>query len=220
MGNVWEQLKGIKTKTSGFTLIQAIACAVEFDNQHCGIYAGDWDSYKDFAPVFDPIIQEYHGISSNSKHTSDMDAGKINGNIDSDVPVHSARIRVGRSIDGFSLSPGMAWMRRSDSSLLMTTSSSSLETETLLLLVWRETGLRAEASSTMMPRPSLSGSMRRISSELSPCRRVEMSRVSLRGLREVSRLLGTLSRRNQAETSAWMPSMVTSTLALPTWVLV
>merc|ERR1711963_525722 len=56
----WEQLKGIKTKTSGFTLIQAIACAVEFDNQHCGIYAGDWDSYKDFAPVFDPLICEYH----------------------------------------------------------------------------------------------------------------------------------------------------------------
>merc|ERR1719397_317974 len=30
-----------KTATSGFTLAQAIACAVEFDNQHCGIYAGD-----------------------------------------------------------------------------------------------------------------------------------------------------------------------------------
>merc|ERR1739848_36311 len=108
----WEQLKSIKTKTSGFTLIQAIACAVDFDNQHCGIYAGDWDSYKDFAPVFDPIIQEYHGISSNSKHTSDMDAGKINGNIDSDVPVHSARNRVGRSIDGFGLSPGITKQQR------------------------------------------------------------------------------------------------------------
>merc|ERR1712165_190184 len=108
----WEQLKSIKTKTSGFTLIQAIACAVDFNNQHCGIYAGDWDSYKDFAPVFDPIIQEYHGISSNSKHTSDMDAGKINGNIDSDVPVHSARIRVGRSIDGFGLSPGITKQQR------------------------------------------------------------------------------------------------------------
>merc|ERR1712156_275100 len=108
----WEQLKSIKTKTSGFTLIQAIACAVDFNNQHCGIYAGDWDSYKDFAPVFDPIIQEYHGISSNSKHTSDMDAGKINGNIDSGVPVHSARIRVGRSIDGFGLSPGITKQQR------------------------------------------------------------------------------------------------------------
>merc|ERR1711971_783269 len=103
----WEQLKGIKTKTSGFTLIQAIACAVEFDNQHCGIYAGDWDSYKDFAPVFDPLICEYHGISPSAKHTSDMDAGKIQGNVVSDAPVHSCRIRVGRSIDGFGLSPGI-----------------------------------------------------------------------------------------------------------------
>merc|ERR1712140_25007 len=108
----WGKLKGIKTKTSGFPLIQAIACAVDFDNQHCGIYAGDWDSYKDFAPVFDPIIQEYHGISANSKHTSDMDAGKINGNINNDVPVHSARIRVGRSIDGFGLSPGITKEQR------------------------------------------------------------------------------------------------------------
>merc|ERR1711953_892960 len=103
----WEQLKGIKTKTSGFTLIQAIACAVEFDNQHCGIYAGDWDSYKDFAPVFDPLICEYHGITSDSQHTSDMDASKIQGNVVPDAPVHSCRIRVGRSIDGFGLSPGI-----------------------------------------------------------------------------------------------------------------
>merc|ERR1719430_2323202 len=105
--DVWEQLKGIKTKTSGFTLIQAIACAVEFDNQHCGIYAGDWDSYKDFAPVFDPLICEYYGISPSAKHTSDMDASKIQGNVVSDAPVHSCRIRVGRSIDGFGLSPGI-----------------------------------------------------------------------------------------------------------------
>merc|ERR1719431_599152 len=109
---VWEKLKGIKTKTSGFTLIQAIACAVDFDNQHCGIYAGDWDSYKDFAPVFDPLILEYHGISASSKHTSDMDVSKIKGNVASDVPVHSCRIRVGRSIDGFGLSPGITKQQR------------------------------------------------------------------------------------------------------------
>merc|ERR1711962_1023448 len=60
---IWDKLSSVKTATSGFTLAQAIACAVEFDNQHCGIYAGDWDSYKDFAEVFDPLIQEYHGIS-------------------------------------------------------------------------------------------------------------------------------------------------------------
>merc|ERR1712066_279597 len=103
----WDQLKNITTKTSGFTLAKAIACAVQFNNQHCFIYAGDWDSYKDFAPVFDPLIQEYHGISPSAVHTSDMDFNKIQGNIVDGAPVHSCRIRVGRSIDGFGLSPGI-----------------------------------------------------------------------------------------------------------------
>merc|ERR1712115_238029 len=88
---IWDKLSSVKTATSGFTLGQAIACAVEFDNQHCGIYAGDWDSYKDFAEVFDPQIQ---------------------GNINSAAPVHSCRIRVGRSIDGFGLSPGITKEQR------------------------------------------------------------------------------------------------------------
>jgi len=109
---IWEKLSRAMTATSGFTLAKAIACAVEFDNQHCGIYAGDWDSYKVFADVFDPIIQEYHGISADSVHTSDMDVGKINGNIVDGAPVHSTRIRVGRSIDGFGLSPGITKEQR------------------------------------------------------------------------------------------------------------
>merc|ERR1712121_597686 len=108
----WDKVKDIKTKTCGFTLAKAIACAVEFDNQHCGIYAGDWDSYKDFSEIFDPLIQEYHGIRPDAKHTSDMDPTKIKGNIDECVPVHSCRIRVGRSIDGFGLSPGITKEQR------------------------------------------------------------------------------------------------------------
>merc|ERR1712002_594667 len=110
--SVWEKLSCAVTKTSGFSLAKAIACAVQFDNQHCGIYAGDWDSYKVFADVFDPIIQEYHGIAPDATHTSDMDASKIKGNIDPTAPVHSTRIRVGRSIDGFGLSPGITKEQR------------------------------------------------------------------------------------------------------------
>merc|ERR1712119_50453 len=104
---IWDKLSRAVTKTSGFSLAQAIACAVQFDNQHCGIYAGDWDSYKVFSDVFDPLIQEYHGISPDAVHTSDMDVNKIQGNIDPTAPVNSTRIRVGRSIDGFGLSPGI-----------------------------------------------------------------------------------------------------------------
>merc|ERR1719474_1442789 len=36
-----------------------------------------------------------------------MDASKIKGTIDPNAPVHSTRIRVGRNIDGFGLSPGI-----------------------------------------------------------------------------------------------------------------
>merc|ERR1711929_43410 len=53
-----------------------------------------------------------HGIKPGAKHTSDMDSSKIRGNIDADVPVHSTRIRVGRSIDGFGLSPGITKEQR------------------------------------------------------------------------------------------------------------
>merc|ERR1712224_599433 len=52
------------------------------------------------------------GISADSKHTSDMDVSKIRGNIDGTAPVHSTRIRVGRSIDGFGLSPGITREQR------------------------------------------------------------------------------------------------------------
>merc|ERR1712142_232780 len=123
----FKKLGAHKTATSGFTLQKAIACAAMFDNQHCGIYAGDWDSYRDFAEVFDPIIQEYHGISPNDVHTSDMNPNKIKGNIMPDVPVHSVRIRVGRSIDGFGLSPGITREQRIGVESLMKQAFQSLE---------------------------------------------------------------------------------------------
>jgi len=115
----WEKLCEHATATSGFTLAKAIACAVEFDDQHCGIYAGDADSYVDFADVFTPIICEYHGLDESFKHTSDMDASKIKGNINPDAPVKSTRIRVGRSIEGYGLSPGITKEQRLEVENLM-----------------------------------------------------------------------------------------------------
>merc|ERR1711878_144609 len=50
---------------------------------------------------------------------SDMDASKITANVEPDVPVHSCRIRVGRSIQGFGLSPGITKQQRVDVEALM-----------------------------------------------------------------------------------------------------
>merc|ERR1711942_408403 len=210
----WDKLKDIETKTCGFTLAKACACAIEFDNQHCGIYAGCWDSYKDFAIVFDPLIQEYHGISADAKHTSDMDPSKVNGNINADVPVHSTRIRVGRNIDGFGLSPGITKQQRIDIEKLMSSALSKL-TGDLAGTYYPLTGMRAEVSSIMRLRPSCSGSMRRIRQESSPCNRVVTSRVSSSVLPVVSRLSVTLSRPSLARTLLWMSVTVTSTPAPP-----
>jgi len=124
---LWEKLKDVKTKTSGFTLGKAIACAVEFDDQHCGIYAGDEDSYEDFKDVFEPIILEYHGLPSEFSHSSDMDVSKIQGNIDPEAPVKSTRIRVGRSIAGFGLSPGITQEQRLEVEGLMKKAFQKLE---------------------------------------------------------------------------------------------
>merc|ERR1711982_319854 len=57
---------------------------------------------------------------------SDMEVGKIQGNIDSSAPVHSTRIRVGRSIDGFGLSPGITKQQRLDVESLMKKAFSNL----------------------------------------------------------------------------------------------
>merc|ERR1711915_888414 len=55
-----------------------------------------------------------------------MDASKITGNIDPAVPVHSTRIRVGRSIDGYGLSPGITKQQRIDVEKLMSSALSKL----------------------------------------------------------------------------------------------
>ena len=56
-----------------------------------GIYAGDADSYKDFAELLDPIILEYHGLEDEFSHVSDMDTEKVDGTIDPNAPVLSTR---------------------------------------------------------------------------------------------------------------------------------
>jgi len=104
-------------------------------------------------------------------------------------------------------------------SLLMIISSLCLAIVISLWLAWNVTGQRAEVSSTMLPKPSLSGSMKRISFASSPCRWVVMSRVSLKGSAEESRESRTQSRKSLERTSALMKNMATSTPAQPTLVL-
>ena len=77
--------------------------------------------------MFNPLILEYHGLNEDFSHTSDMDFEKIKGNINADAPVKSTRIRVGRSVDGFGLSPGITKEQRLEMETLMKSAFGELE---------------------------------------------------------------------------------------------
>jgi len=116
---IWNKLYGHATKTANYTLEKALACAIEFDDQSLGFYTGDYDTYKDFSEVLDPIIEDYHGILPGSKHTSDMDSRKIIGVIEKPSIVKSTRIRVGRNLKGYGLSPAISRDHRKEVEALM-----------------------------------------------------------------------------------------------------
>jgi len=98
---------------NGFTLDRAIQSGVDNQDSGVGLYAGDEESYQVFAPLFDLVIEDYHGHKPTDKHTSDMDVSKIKGTIDPKGQyVNSTRIRVGRNIRGLGLSPGATRAQR------------------------------------------------------------------------------------------------------------
>merc|ERR1719223_1949215 len=105
---IYEQLKD-KVSSNGFTLERGIQSGIDNQDSGVGLYAGDDDSYSTFAPLFDAVIEDYHGgYKPTDKHISDMDPSKVIGNPDPEGKyVISTRIRVGRNIKGLGLSPGI-----------------------------------------------------------------------------------------------------------------
>ena len=98
------------TTDSGFTIDQAIQVGV--DNlgvpwqRTSGIIAGDRESYEVFAPLFDGIIEEYHGHKKKDFHSRDMDSRKIvDGQLNSEYAL-SVRLHTRRSIRGYCLPAG------------------------------------------------------------------------------------------------------------------
>lgn len=129
--DIFDSLKDITTKESGFTLQRAIQTCVDNQDSGVGIYAGDEDSYTQFAAVIDPVIEEYHGgYTKDKKHVSDLDPSHLNvPSMDMSPYIISTRIRVGRNIRGFGLSPGITQKQRAEVESLVTTAFKMLEGE-------------------------------------------------------------------------------------------
>lgn len=110
---IFEALKEKKT-ANGFTLEQAINSGVENIDSGIGVYAGDKESYTLFAPLFDPIIEEYHSFGKEDKHQSNLNPDDLNApNPDpKGALILSTRIRVGRNVDTLPLGPAITKEQR------------------------------------------------------------------------------------------------------------
>lgn len=104
---VYDACKGKKTSFNS-SLLDVIQSGVENPDSGVGIYAPDAESYTTFAPLFDPIIEDYHGgFKQTDKHPA-KDWGDVDtlGNLDpTGEYVISTRVRCGRSMEGYPFNP-------------------------------------------------------------------------------------------------------------------
>ncbi len=95
------RLEKVRTN-SGFTFADAIRSGVANQDSSIGIYAGNAESYKVFADIFNPIISDYHSFNIDGFHRSDL---SLPCDIENPDPDHryiiSTRIRVARNVAGF-----------------------------------------------------------------------------------------------------------------------
>lgn len=110
---LFEALKD-KTTANGFTLEKAINSGVQNIDSGIGVYAGDKESYDTFAPLFDKIIEDYHGFGKEDSHKSNLNPNDLNApNPDPEGKyIVSTRIRVGRNMENMPLGPAVSKEQR------------------------------------------------------------------------------------------------------------
>ncbi|MEN2500584.1 MAG: hypothetical protein MHMPM18_004737, partial [Marteilia pararefringens] len=74
---IYEELKERRTPRFQCTLLDVIQSGCANLDSGVGVYAPDVDSYETFAPLFDPIIKEYHGITASEIQHPAMDWGNV-----------------------------------------------------------------------------------------------------------------------------------------------
>ena len=110
---VFSQLED-KVTTSGYTFKQAINSGLVNQDSGVGVYAGDAESYTMFAPLFDPIIANYHNFNPHDSHQSNLHFDELFG-LNPDPTgkyILSTRIRVGRNIADMPLGPALSRQQR------------------------------------------------------------------------------------------------------------
>jgi len=111
--DIFEQLKNVVT-ANGFSLKNAINSGLVNPDSGIGVYAGDLESYTCFSPLFNPIIAQYHGVTGNLVHSTNLNPAAIDPH-DPDPEqnyVISTRISVGRNLADTPLGPAISKAQR------------------------------------------------------------------------------------------------------------
>ncbi|XP_057295961.1 creatine kinase, flagellar-like [Hydractinia symbiolongicarpus] len=113
---IYAKYFNVKTP-SGFGIDQAIQTGVDNPGHPfimtVGCVAGDEETYKTFADLFDPVINNrFNGFKKTDMHKTDLSPEKLKGGDNLDPKyVLSSRVRTGRSIRGLCLPP---WCTRAE----------------------------------------------------------------------------------------------------------
>ena len=73
---MWKDLKD-KKDSFGCTLGHIMNSGVKNEDSGVGVYAGGPETYTDFSPLMDKIIEAYHGLKPTDNHSSDWDVSKL-----------------------------------------------------------------------------------------------------------------------------------------------
>lgn len=107
------ELLATRKTPHGVTLSLIESSGMQNPDAKIGAYAGDAESYESeyFGPLFEKIIEEYHGFGVNNTHHSDLTVSDINSMPNLDPRgnrIISTRIRVARNLAGFAFTPAIS----------------------------------------------------------------------------------------------------------------
>lgn len=106
---IWKDLS-TKSDPFGYSFQEAIFSGCKNVDSGIGVYAGSHDSYTTFAPLFDQVIEKYHGHKKTDKHQAESASAALDAPdfpADEAEMIKSTRIRVGRNLAGFPLGPAL-----------------------------------------------------------------------------------------------------------------